>query len=402
MKDPDESLWSAGLEILGRLVDAGHTAFLVGGCVRDRLMGRRLHDIDIATSALPEQVMELFERTVPTGLKHGTVTVLEKGRTFEVTTYRREFGYSDARRPDQVAFVTDIRDDLSRRDFTINAMAVGLDGKLVDPFGGKADLESGTIECVGDASERFGEDALRMLRAIRFGAEFGFRLAPSVWQGILAQSSRLKQVAMERVGGEWDRMMAGSGPDQACRWLFESGLPEHFRECPPASLLRGDTAPVALAPIQDADLRWAAFLIGKGLSVDEITVFCRQLRFSGRRISRIANIAEFNARLRHDFTREQWIGTVLDIGAAAAHDWLVSCVGQVSKNSEAVQWLADMPLTAVSQLAVKGDELAARLDRTPGPWVAALLRRLAVQVARGQLSNEKPALLSAAEQAMRE
>jgi tRNA nucleotidyltransferase (CCA-adding enzyme) len=398
MRDPDEILWPAGLEIAGRLVNAGHTAFLVGGCVRDRLMGRKLHDIDIATSALPEQVMGLFARTVPTGLKHGTVTVIENGRAFEVTTYRREFGYSDARRPDLVSFVTDIRDDLSRRDFTINAMAVGLDGELVDPFGGRVDLDTGIIQCVGDASERFGEDALRMLRAIRFGAEFGFRLSPSVWKGILSQAPRLKQVAMERVGAEWDRMMAGSGPDQACDWLLRSGLPEHFKERPPTGLLEHDSVPVNLAPIRDPDLRWAALLIGMGLSVEEITAFCRQLRFSGRRISRISNVAEFSRSLSNAFTRELWIRAVLDIGAAAANDWLVIRSGKTEAVSEAAQWLADMPLTAVSGLAVKGDELALRLNRAPGPWVAELLHCLAGKVAIGQLSNDKPSLLEAAEQ----
>lgn len=419
MRNPDESLWLEGLEIVRRLVQRGHSAYLVGGCVRDRLMNRRLHDIDIATSARPEQVIELFERTVPTGLKHGTVTVIHNGRSFEVTTYRRESGYSDARRPDEVSFVSDIREDLSRRDFTINAMAAALDGEFVDPFGGKTDLEARMIRCVGAASERFGEDALRMLRAIRFGAEFRFQLSEEVWEGILSQAPRLKQVAMERVGAEWDRMMAGSGPDLACRLLFESGLLEHFKETPPASLLAAAqryrlnpvTALPAVAEIEDTDLRWTAFLIENGLSDEEIAGFCKMLRFSGRRISRICAAAKFNERLcsgNRDrtsaldckgfrFTREEWTSAVLEFGVAAAQDWLAIRTRKCGQESEAARWLSEMTLTSVSQLAVKGDELSRRLKKAPGPWVALLLRQLAEQAALGDLANDKQALLEAAE-----
>ena len=160
----------------GALRRAGYEACPVGGCVRDLLLGRAPGDWDIATSARPEAVTALFERTVPTGLKHGTVTVLLGGMALEVTTFRGESGYSDGRHPDRVTFGVGLREDLARRDFTINAMALAPDGSVLDPFGGRADLARRLIRCVGEPERRFTEDALRMLRAVRFAAQLGFSL----------------------------------------------------------------------------------------------------------------------------------------------------------------------------------------------------------------------------------
>ena len=155
-------------ELLKTLEQAGFEACFVGGCVRDTLLGRPVHDWDITTSALPEQTMALFPRCIPTGLKHGTVTVLLNGDSFEVTTFRKDGAYHDARHPDEVTFVPRLEEDLARRDFTINAMAMHLDGSITDCFHGREDLQSGVIRCVGDPDLRFREDALRMLRARRF------------------------------------------------------------------------------------------------------------------------------------------------------------------------------------------------------------------------------------------
>ena len=163
-------------KIIFRLEAEGFSAFMVGGCVRDILMGRAPKDWDVATSASPGEVQRLFEKTVPTGERHGTVTVILDGGKAEVTTFRSESAYSDHRRPDSVTFVSDLKEDLKRRDFTINAMAMRADGTVMDYFGGGADLKAGIIRCVGEARERFEEDALRMLRALRFSAELGFEI----------------------------------------------------------------------------------------------------------------------------------------------------------------------------------------------------------------------------------
>ncbi|WP_027084920.1 CCA tRNA nucleotidyltransferase [Cohnella panacarvi] len=415
MGESYEKLWGEGLKLLRVLTEAGYEAYLVGGCVRDRLIGRPLHDIDIATSALPGAVQALFPRTVPTGLQHGTVTVMIDGTPFEVTTYRTETGYSDARRPDEVSFVSDVREDLSRRDFTFNAMAVGLDGELLDPFGGREDLSAGIVRTVGRAAERFGEDALRMLRAIRFGAEFGFELAADTWDGIASQKQRLAHVAMERVGAEWDKMMSGQGPDQACAWLRDSGLLAYTKEPLPVRAAKwtssdAETA-IRLSVIEDIDARWAAYWICAGASEAEAAASCKALRMSGKRGARIAGVVGFERRLTENGAsrrlaarnlngvcdRETWIEAVLDYGVAAAEDWLAIMEAARGDKIGCAErhWLDGMPITRISELAVRGDELAKALGKPPGPWVARRLRRLLSEVAHGRLANAKDALLKA-------
>ncbi len=414
MGESDEKLWGEGLKLLRVLAEAGHEAYLVGGCVRDRLIGRPLHDIGIATSALPEAVQSLFPRTVPTGLQHGTVTVMVDGTPFEVTTYRTESGYSDARRPDEVNFVSDVREDLSRRDFTFNAMAIGLDGELLDPFGGRDDLSAGIVRTVGQAADRFGEDALRMLRAIRFGAEFGFELAADTWDGIASQKQRLAHVAIERIGAEWDKMMAGQGPDQACAWLRESGLLAYTKE-PLITPSEGWTSrdaesAIRLSDIEGVDVRWAAYWIGVGASESEAASSCKALRMSGKRVARIAAVVGFERRLLAGggaggrvaardggCDRETWIEAVLDYGVPTAEDWLeIREAASGGVDGEVPSWLAAMPVTRVSELAVRGDELAKALGKPPGPWVARQLRQLLSEVAHGRVVNDKDALLAAA------
>ena len=166
---------SGAQKILQTLTAAGYEAYLVGGCVRDLLRGVAPHDWDICTSARPEETEGCFagHRIIETGLKHGTVTVLEEGEPYEITTYRTEGPYSDSRRPDYVEFVSSLEADLARRDFTIDAIAMGLDGSLRDPFGGEADIQAGLIRCVGEPFHRFQEDGLRVMRALRFGAVLG-------------------------------------------------------------------------------------------------------------------------------------------------------------------------------------------------------------------------------------
>ena len=404
----DEALWAGGMDIVRRFVACGFEAYLVGGCVRDRLLGRALGDVDIATSALPEQVEALFERTIPTGLRHGTVTVLQDGSTYEVTTFRTESGYADARRPDAVVYVRDLREDLARRDFTINAMAWGLDGECIDPYGGRSDLARRVIRCVGDPRQRFGEDALRMVRAIRFAAALEFRIAKSVWRGIRLQAPRLGHVAMERIGAEWDKMMAGPHPVRACGLLIRSGLLAWLREPLPDAIpvaLRADGVDTSacggmrrLDELAEPDVRWMAFLAAAGCGMQEALEACRTLRMSGKRAARIAAGVAFRCRMKAGSAervpaRAAFVIAVLDYGSQAAQDWLALEGGC---RAECHAWLEELPAHSVKQLAVRGDELVSRLGRKPGTWVALALRKLLEDVALGRVANEKEALLQAA------
>ncbi|MCL2851728.1 MAG: CCA tRNA nucleotidyltransferase [Defluviitaleaceae bacterium] len=210
-------------DLIATLNNGGHEAYVVGGCVRDALMGRTPEDFDITTSATPSQVKALFRRTVDTGIAHGTVTVLLGSRSYEVTTFRQDGEYLDNRRPSHVTFTTSLRDDLSRRDFTMNAVAYHPDVGFIDPFGGAADIMSGCIRCVGDPSQRFGEDALRMLRAVRFSAQLGFAVEPATFDAIRQHAHTLANVSPERVRVEFIKLLVSGGSDRFAD-LLTTGL----------------------------------------------------------------------------------------------------------------------------------------------------------------------------------
>jgi tRNA nucleotidyltransferase (CCA-adding enzyme) len=220
-------------QVVETLERAGHEAYLVGGCVRDKLIKRPVYDYDIATSALPEEVQQLFAHTVPTGIQHGTVSVLQEGFRYEVTTFRTDGDYKDGRRPSEVVFVRSLEEDLARRDLTINAMALERDGTLHDPFGGQLDLKEKRIRAVGDPWKRFAEDALRMLRAIRFAAQLQFAIEEKTLQAITEEAYALKQISRERIRDEWHKMLL-SHPDTAIRLLRQTDTLRHIFHRPPA------------------------------------------------------------------------------------------------------------------------------------------------------------------------
>jgi len=213
------------LDLCERLRSKGKRAWIVGGCVRDTLLGRPAADWDVATDALPKDLLSIFPRAIPTGIEHGTVTVVKDGRHYEVTTLRGEGTYSDGRRPDWVEFVDDIAADLARRDFTVNAMALDpLDGKLIDPLDGRGDLRRGVLRAVGDARERFSEDGLRVLRAARFVATLELALDPATEQAIAPTLDTYRKVAAERVRDEWLKTMKARRPSLAFDVMRRTGI----------------------------------------------------------------------------------------------------------------------------------------------------------------------------------
>lgn len=209
--------------ILHTLQGAGHEAYAVGGCIRDSLLGRRPDDWDITTSARPEETKALFERTIDTGIQHGTVTVMRHGRGYEVTTYRVDGEYEDGRHPKEVTFTASLKEDLKRRDFTVNAMAYNEEDGLVDLFGGRQDLEEKIIRCVGEPDERFEEDALRIMRAVRFSAQLGFSIEERTKQAIRGHAERLRQVSAERIQVELTKLITSPNPD-FLRIAWETGI----------------------------------------------------------------------------------------------------------------------------------------------------------------------------------
>lgn len=196
--------------IIQELEKCGHEAYMVGGCVRDSVLGRKPHDYDICTSATPDEILQAFpyEEIIPTGLQHGTVKILINEEPYEVTTYRIDGDYSDNRRPDNVTFTKNLVEDLRRRDFTINAMACNPKTGLIDPFNGLEDIKEGMIRCVGSAKDRFGEDALRILRAIRFASQLGFVIEPDTDWEIHQQHKRLENISVERINSEFCKIVS--------------------------------------------------------------------------------------------------------------------------------------------------------------------------------------------------
>lgn len=210
-------------KIIDTLEKAGYEAYAVGGCVRDSILGREPDDWDITTSAKPGEIKRLFSRTVDTGIQHGTVTVLLSGEGFEITTYRIDGDYEDGRHPNEVTFTANLREDLRRRDFTINAMAYNEKSGLVDIYGGIADIENRVIRCVGNAEERFGEDALRMLRAVRFSAQLGYRIDENTMEAIKKLSPNLQKISAERIQVELVKLVTSPHPDYL-RTAYEAGI----------------------------------------------------------------------------------------------------------------------------------------------------------------------------------
>ncbi len=201
-------------KIINILESNGHEAYAVGGCVRDCILGKIPHDWDITTSALPEQVKSYFDRTFDTGIEHGTVTVLLHGVGYEVTTYRVDGKYEDGRHPKEVTFTASLEEDLKRRDFTINAMAYNDSRGLVDLFGGKDDLDAGIIRAVGNPTERFTEDALRMLRALRFSAQLGFEIESETYNAICELAPTLDRISAERIQVEMVKLVTSDHPER--------------------------------------------------------------------------------------------------------------------------------------------------------------------------------------------
>ncbi len=243
--------------IIGKLNQNGYEAFAVGGCVRDTLLGRTPGDWDITTSARPEQVKALFRRTIDTGIQHGTVTVMLERTGYEVTTYRIDGEYEDGRHPRQVEFTSDLLEDLKRRDFTINAMAYSHETGIVDAFGGMEDLEKRVIRCVGEPMERFEEDALRILRAIRFSAQLDFSIEEKTREAITRIAPNLAKVSRERVQMELTKLLCSDHPEQI-RQVYETGISRYVSE--EFSCLPWEKAEISPALPKEKYVRWAAFL----------------------------------------------------------------------------------------------------------------------------------------------
>ena len=443
--------------LLDALHGAGHAAYAVGGCVRDSLLGLDPHDWDLCTSARPEQVMELFgeEKCIPTGLQHGTVTVKQGGRLYETTTFRTEGAYSDGRHPDAVCFVPDVREDLARRDFTINAMAYSAEEGLIDPFGGRDDLAAHLVRAVGEPERRFEEDALRILRLYRFAARFGFAIDPATGAAARALGPHLDCVSAERIQEELLKLLAAPRPGSYLEpavlavilpELEPEKQPERFAElCRTIDRIEptAENVPARLAtllcPLGEADARKALRKLKcSNALTDEVTALEREAEGGAgsfllpRSRDRWAGSSSEDRPLGWDpaaagsragdgmartvseeeapgtpgsemqLTAKRLLGRYelptiqrLTVLCSARHPEQTG--GFAALRAEAERLTAENVCCRVSQLAVNGRDLMAAGVR-PGPGLRQVLNALLEAVITGQTPNEKDALLAAAAQ----
>lgn len=388
--------------LLDALHGAGYAAYAVGGCVRDGLLGQRPHDWDLCTSALPQQVMDLFgaAQCIPTGLQHGTVTVKQEGGLYEITTFRTEGTYSDGRHPDSVQFVPEVTEDLARRDFTINAMAYNETEGLVDPFGGQNDLREGIVRAVGVPHQRFGEDALRILRLYRFAARFGFVIDPSTGQAAEELCAHLDCVSVERIAEELAKLLAAPAPSNYLNEkILDVILPELSAEALEAAKPVLNACP---AGTEDLPVRLAALLYSLGEMGTRKVL--KRLRYSNALIEETAVLVResgagepealviYTRRLlgKYDLKTVQRLaalGTAMEPERAAEFAALAQLAGQLE---------ADGVCCRVSQLAVNGRDLMAA-GIPAGPKLRQVLEALLDAVIREQLPNEREALLTLAQ-----
>ena len=425
-------------ELLDTLHRAGYAAYVVGGCVRDSLLGLTPHDWDLCTSALPQQVMELFgaQRCIPTGLQHGTVTVKQSGALYEITTFRTEGTYTDGRHPDEVHFVPDVREDLARRDLTINAMAYNEKEGLVDPFGGQADLQSGIVRAVGVPRQRFTEDALRILRLYRFAARFGFAIDPPTAQAAQELCAHLDCVSVERIEEELAKLLSAPAP---AAYLDEKILGVVLPELSPEALAAAkpvvDACP---AGAENLPIRLAALLLSLGEDgirrtlkrlrcsnalMEEAAVLVREARgcdgsflFGHDSGHSIARPIAFGNRVPPQRTvlRETTVTPGFTIYARRLLGKYNLCTVQriaalgtalqperaadfAALSELAEQLDADGVCCRVSQLAVNGRDLMAA-GVPAGPGIRKVLEALLDGVIREEYPNERQALLAAVQQ----
>lgn len=431
------------ISVIETLMDSGYEGYIVGGSLRDILLNDHIPDCDwdIATSAKPDEVMELFEKTIPTGIEHGTVTVLKNEIPIEVTTYRSEGKYTNSRHPDSVEYLTSIRDDLSRRDFTINALAYNpLTDDFVDTCEGARDLFNGVIRCVGDPDERFSEDGLRVLRAIRFATVLEFEIEENTWESIGRNIDSFKKIAMERVRDELNKMIVADKPSMGFEMLLDSSLltvimPEMVDtiDCEQNEFHAYDVWGHSLrtldaAPKDKRDVRWAALFhdIGKPhtrgrrkngritfynhqmVSVKLAKKIMRRLRFSNAEIKHISILIRrhmFNyssdwtdsavrrliSRVGRDRIADlfdlrlaDWFGNGLNVGFPRYLSELKKRIDRILEEEDAL---------SIEDLEVDGNDVMRILEVEPSEIVGRTLKRLLNMVIEDPKLNKREKLV---------
>ena len=378
----------AAVPVLERINQAGFEVYFVGGCVRDMLLQRPLHDVDLATSAYPQEIKQIFPQTIDTGIEHGTVTVIYQKKAYEITTFRTESGYQDYRRPDKVEFVRSLKEDLKRRDFTINALAMNAQGEIIDLFAGIADLQQRQIRAVGVAADRFHEDALRMLRAVRFQAQLNFTIEKQTLAGIQTNAALLSHIATERIREEFIKLMEGSNRQAGLISLYQTQL---YRFCP--GLATYDFPKIlqfATGQIADEATVWSFLAYLGQLKRAQVRPFLRQWKVANNNIKLVQAAIE----LLDNYQGSNWQLYIAGQAATATAAQVLRLTRQRELAEQLIEQYQDLPLKSPHQLAINGQQIMQVLNLSPGPQIGQYLKQIQQAIVADQLVNDYPTIVN--------
>ncbi|MFC4557365.1 CCA tRNA nucleotidyltransferase [Virgibacillus kekensis] len=380
------------VKVVEQIENSGYEAFFVGGCVRDFLLDRELGDIDIATSARPEVIQQIFKRVIPVGIQHGTVIVQSAGGSYEVTTYRVDGDYTDQRHPDSVHFIQTIDGDLERRDFTINALAMDRYGEIIDLFDGRKDIERKVIRTVGNGYDRFMEDPLRIIRALRFSSQLGFTISENTLRAIKYVKKEIENIAVERIGNELAKLFAGEHSETGIKYLRETKVYEHLPvmiEYPyiinklPSDLqpLKSFGAVIALFHLLESAIsikQWVSeWKLSNKIKQEAIQLYEGLMHYEERGLD-FWTVYCLPKHLYEDFTR------------------LVNCLFSPDSNLAAddlIEINEKLPIESSRGLEVSGHDIREIFpEAEKGPWIRETLIAVEKQVVAGKLENNKKVL----------
>ncbi|EAF2519956.1 CCA tRNA nucleotidyltransferase [Listeria monocytogenes] len=373
------------LPVLQKLTTAGFEAYFVGGSVRDYLLNRTISDVDIATSAFPEEVKEIFQSTYDTGIAHGTVTVRENNEFYEVTTFRTEGTYEDFRRPSEVKFIRSLEEDLQRRDFTMNAIAMDEHFALHDPFSGQLAIQNKEIKAVGKASERFHEDALRMMRAVRFLSQLDFELDKETEKALESQIALLQHTSVERMTVEWIKMMKGKAAKRAIELLLKVKMETYLPG------LKDEKSALSEFASWDWEKRTTEESIWLGLVVaikpNNVNAFLKAWKLPNKTIQLVNKAYQDALKMK-----ETWLTDELYHAGKAVFS-LVNELnvirGQENNQHKLSQAYEALPIHSKKDLAITGADLLKWSGESAGPWVKETLDKVECSVLSNEINNEK-------------
>jgi tRNA nucleotidyltransferase (CCA-adding enzyme) len=386
MKDP----FSAAVPVLRKLESAGFEAYFVGGAVRDFLLKKEINDVDIATSATPEEVKRVFSKTVDIGIQHGTVLVLSHNQSYEITTFRSEAEYEDYRRPKEVTFIRNLTEDLQRRDFTMNAIAMNKDGNIIDPFQGQISIKNQVIQTVGNAVDRFQEDALRMMRALRFVSQLSFEIEEETRKALIDLVHLLDNIAVERKYAEFDKLLCGDNRKLALQLLLQTNLYSYL----PGLSKQEDKINLMLEyKLDKLNKRemWAMLVYCLKIEKKAIEQFLRGWRIP------LKDIRDIQLILHYLYQRFETSWSLYDLYTAGKEVFVSSEIlylvikGIENQNTihRHLQLYEGLPIKERSEMVVTGNDLMDWFNKTGGPWVKELLFKVEQAIIAGKIANNK-------------